>query len=202
MDGGSFVSAMKRPRGRPRKVVPVIAPEPDPRDPGAEAAMTMLERMDAAPREAAVAEVERLRERLRVAHAPVPAVILQLRAQRDVYGPELQRAARLPLSEYSLELGANSLTHPLEMKIAECQGILTGRTYADFSVKSVADQLARLSGQIEQIQLDDVTLIDEICMACARCAEWPSVVVRLMGEIRELIERLAEVRRRRGAGRV
>jgi hypothetical protein len=171
-----------------------------PLDPGAAAALDELEARDAAPREAAVAEVERLRERLRVAHAPVPAVILQLRALRDVHLTELNRAAALPFGVYGAELGPNTVVHPLETKIAEARAILDGRVYHDFTVKSVADQLARLAKQIEQIQIEDVTLMDETLAAIRRAEEWPSYVVTLVREIRELLQRLAEARHRRGAG--
>jgi hypothetical protein len=199
MDGSSFVSVSKRPRGRPRKV-PVSPPESNPLDPESVAALTQLEAMDNAPREQARAELEQLRDRLRAVHTPVPSVITQLRALGAVYRAELNRAAALPFGAYGIELGPNSIVHPLQTKISECQAILDGKAYADYEVPSVADQLARLSRQIEQIQLADVTLIDEICMTCARCEEWPARVVTLMQDIRELLARLTEARRRRGAG--
>jgi len=199
MEDGSFVQSPPKRRGRPPKA-PVTTPASESRDPGADAAMTMLERMDAVPREQALADVEALRARLRAAHAPVHAVILQLRALRDVHLSELNRAATLPFGHYAVELGPNTVVRPLEMKIDEARGILDGRVYRDFAVKSVADQLARLAKQIEQIQIEDVTLIDEILLTCRRAEEWPSVVVRLMSEIRELLARLAEVRQRRGNG--
>jgi hypothetical protein len=192
-----FVQSPPKRRGRPPKVRPVV-PEPD--GEGSAAALGELERMDNAPLEQARAEVEALRERLRGAHAPVPSIIRQLRVLRELHRSELNRAAQLPFGVYGVELGANTIVHPLQTKISEAQAILDGKVHADFEMAAVATQLERLAKQIERVRPEDATLIDEIRMTCARAEEWPSVVVRLMGEIRELIERLAEVRRRRGVG--
>ena len=187
-------------RGRPPKSTAVLAPRPGPPADAPWPALDALEQMDAAPREAAAAQLEALRARCRAAHAPVPGVIEQLRALQRIHGPEVQRLARLPFNEYVTELGASTVVEQLRATVIEALNIFEPRAHADFTVPSTIDQLARLGPQIENLTLDDTERAEGIIAHCRRAEEWPATVVRLMDVLRDLTGRLHAARRARGAG--